>query len=271
MSVNEHVDTVHNIQQVRGTVAKGFLVDAQMAQADDVIAAVRLQGVHLRLCAVKHGLVAQNGHALDLSGVCLGCGLRGLQTEHADLDTGRRGEDLVGVECHLPLIEHVGCHNGELGFLGEIHQIVIAVVELVVAKGRDVIPGHVHQFNSRFTLRNADRGIALAEVAGVHQQDIGTLSLIGFLQGRHLGIAGNSAVHIVGVQHYYIAVHLALGLVRRDCDRQGEDHSQCQQHRQELLHSQRPPFYLGRYNLQASPALLCPNYTISTFGCNYYL
>ena len=59
VSVDEHVDAVHNFSsRSDGAVAGGFLVDAQVAQADDVIAAVRLQGVHLRLCAVEHGLVA---------------------------------------------------------------------------------------------------------------------------------------------------------------------------------------------------------------------
>lgn len=88
VSVNEHVDTVHNIQQVRGTVANGFLVDAQMAQADDVIAPSAFRESTCACAQSNMDLSPRMVTPLIFSRVCLGCRLRGLQTEHADL--GRR-------------------------------------------------------------------------------------------------------------------------------------------------------------------------------------
>ena len=95
VAVDEHVDAIHLLQQVDGAVAGGLGIDAQVAQADDVLAALCLQCVHLILRAVEHLLAGQEGHALDLGGVGLGGGLRGVQAEHADLGAVGRGEDHV--------------------------------------------------------------------------------------------------------------------------------------------------------------------------------
>ena len=105
---------------------------------------------------------------------------------------------------------------------------------MVARRGR-IIAGHVHQFDGRGTLRHADGGIALNVVAGVHQQDVGALGLKGILDGRHLGVAANGTMHIVGVQDDDGAIHGPLGLLRAGGDSQREHHGHSQQQGQEFL------------------------------------
>ena len=213
-----------------------------MSQADDDAAALGLQSVHLLLGNLEHLLSGREGDALDLAGVGLGGGLRGLQAEHADLGAVRRGEDLVVAEGGLSVIQGVGGKDGELGGLGELHQVVVAIVEFVVAQSCRVVARQVHQLNSGGALGGADGGIALDEVACVKEQDIGPALLIVLLQGRHLGVSGDAAVNVVGVQDDGAAGEVGVS----GCDdrlfgagghSQGTGHDQCQQQGQELFHA----------------------------------
>ncbi len=115
MAVDEHVDAVHLLQQVDGAVAGGLGIDAQVGQADDVLAALCLQSVHLILRALEHLMAGLEGHALDLGGVGLGCSLRGVQAENADLGAVGGGEDHVVLKGHLTVVQDIGSHNGEVG------------------------------------------------------------------------------------------------------------------------------------------------------------
>ncbi|CAN4029425.1 Catabolite control protein, partial [Dysosmobacter welbionis] len=195
VAVDEHVDALHLLQQVDGAVAGGLGIDAQVAQADDVLAALCLQCVHLILRAVEHLIAGQEGHALDLGGVGLGCGLRGVQAEHADLGAVGRGEDHVVLKGHLAVVQDIGVHDGEVGVRLQILEVLVAVVELMVAHAGHVVAGQVHQLHGGGALRRADGGIALDEVTGVHQQDVGAAGLVGVLQRGHFGIAADGAMH----------------------------------------------------------------------------
>ena len=113
----------------------------------------------------------------------------------------------------------------------------------MVAHADHIVARHVHQFHGGGALRHADGGIALDEVAGVHQQDIGALGLIGILQRRHLGIAGDGAVNVIGVQNDDLTVHgFLFRLFRMSGDSQREHHGHSQKQGQDLSsHFRIPP------------------------------
>ena len=64
------------------------LIDAQVAQADDVIA-VR-QSLYLLLSDGKHILAGSKAHTLDLGGVGLGSSLRRIPVSYTHLDVYKR-------------------------------------------------------------------------------------------------------------------------------------------------------------------------------------
>ena len=70
----------------------------------------------------------------------------------------------------------------------------------MVAQGGHVVARQVHQLHGGGALGDADHRVALAEVARVHQQDESALGLILGLQRRHLGVPGDAAVDVVGVE-----------------------------------------------------------------------
>ena len=206
MTIDEQIDAGDLLQQIDGAVAGGLLIDAQVAQADDVIA-VR-QSLYLLLSDGKHILAGSKAHALDLGGVGLGSSLRRIQTKHADGGTIGSGKHRILLQSSLTINSDVGSQDGELSLLSQSLQVLIAIVELVVAGDRHIVTDHVHQLNSSSALRNADGGLALNEVTSVHNQDVSALSLILGLQSSDLGITIDGAMDIVGMQDHNCAVVL---------------------------------------------------------------
>ena len=206
MAVDEHIDARHLAQQVDGAVGGGgrLVVDTQMADADDVVAALVLtqHGGHV-LRDLVHFLAAGKGHTGDLAGVRLGSRLRGVQTEHADLGAAGGGEHSRVVKGQLTVVLHVGSQHGELGGLHVLLQRLKAVVEFVVAQRHSVIAHHVHQLDGGRALRQAHIGRALAEVTGVQHQYIRALGLILVGQRRDLGVVLDGAVYVVGVKDHH--------------------------------------------------------------------
>ena len=243
MAVDENVNALDDVQQVDGAVAGGFTVNAQMPQTDDALTALRFQGVDLILRDFEHLLTGREGHTLDLAGVRLGGSLRGLQTEHADPGAIRGGEDLVVPESGFAVVQGVGGENGELGRPGELHQIVVAVVEFMVAQSGCVVAGQIHQFDSGFPLRGADGGITLNEVACVKEQDVSAAFLVVLLLGGDLGVSGDAAVDVVGVQNDNAAGEIGIrgSRGRLLCGAGGHGqrtgHGHCQEQGQELFHA----------------------------------
>ena len=239
VAVNEHVDAGHGVQHVDGPVAGGLGVNAQVPQADDVVTASGFQGIHFGLGQLHHVLAADEGHALDLGGVGLGGGLRGLQAEDTDLLAIGGGEDGVAVEGGGPIILDVGRQNGEVGLGRDGLQIGVAVVKLMVAHGGGVIAGGVHQFDGRLALGGADGWVALDIVAGIHQQGVGPGGGVALFCGGELGVPGDAAVYVIGVQDDDVAGQVLRrggGRLRRaDGDRQGEEQGQGKREGKELV------------------------------------
>ena len=234
MAVDEEVDALHGVHQVDGAVALGLVVNAQVAQAHDVVAALILQRLDLGLGDGEHVLARGEGHALDLGGVGLGGGLGGAQAEDADFLAALLAENHMGV-FGLSVDQHVGGHHGEFGVLGDFLEVGVAVVEFVVSDGGRVIARQVHQLDGGFALADADGGVALDVVARVQQQGVSALGLVFGLQGGHLGVSGDAAVDVVGVEDDDGAFQ-ALALLRgAGGDAQGEHHRESQQQGQELL------------------------------------
>ena len=219
MAVYEDVDAADLAEQVDGAVGRALVVDAQVAQADDVVAARVGEGLDLGLGAGVELALREEGDALYLGGVGLGGRLRGGEAEHAELGAVGELDYLVGVESGGAVELDVGGDDAELGLGEDGLQVVHAVVELVVAESDQVVAGEVHELDGGGALGHADAGGALDEVAGVDEQHFRALGLIIGLERRDLGIAVYGAVHVVGVQDDYLAGQLACGLIRRLCRR----------------------------------------------------
>ena len=221
-----------------------------MADADDVVAALVLteHGGHV-LGDLVHLLAGGEGHAGDLAGVGLGGGLGGVQAEHADLGAAGGGEHGCVVKGQLAVVLHIGGQHGEAGGLHVLLQRFEAVVELVVAQSRGVVARHVHQLDGGGALRQAHIGGALAEVAGVQDQDVGALGLVLAGQHGHLGVVLDGAVDVVGVEDDHGLGGggiLAGGGLLFTAGGQGDDHGDGQQQRQQfLLHT--PYSFLAAY------------------------
>ena len=203
MAVDEHVNARDLVEQVDGadTGAGALLINAQMAQADDVVALGLGQFVHLSLGSGIQVLAGSKGNALDLGGVRLGGSLGGIQTEDADLSAALGGEDGIGIKSHRILIGDVGRQDGELSSRGQGLQVLITVVELVVAGGGSIIARHIHQLDSGSALGDADIGRALDKIAGIQQVHGSAGLLVHGLQRGDLGVVLNRAVDVVGVEN----------------------------------------------------------------------
>ena len=129
--------------------------------------------------SLGEGVLVSEGQALDERGVGLGLGLGGLHAEEADLHTGLGGVGVARVEDGgTVLIEDVRADDLELGLAHVFLELGIAVVELVVAEGDDVVARGIHHRDRISALGGADIGRALAEVAGVDEDDLGALGLV---------------------------------------------------------------------------------------------
>ena len=235
MAIDEDVNAGDLLQQVDGAVAGGLSVNAQVAQADDVVAAVGFQGVHLGLGAVEHLLGGQEGDSLDLVRVGLGGGLRGVKAENADLFAIGGGEGGLIPQGGGVVIPYVGGQDGEVRFPGQGLQIGVAVVKLVVAGGGHVVAGQVHKLNGGLSLGGAHGGVSLDKVAGIRQQHIGAGRLVGLLQGGDFGILADGPVDIVGVQNNDVTGQVLFRLCGSGGNGQGQHHDQCQEERGKLL------------------------------------
>ena len=103
----------------------------------------------------------------------------------------------------------------------------------MVAEGDDIVAGGVHHRDRISALGGADIGRALAEVAGVDEDDLGALGLIVGLELCDVGIALDRAVHVIRMQNDGLARHLGFrfnGVVRCKAGHsQAEDHCHCEQ------------------------------------------
>ena len=101
----------------------------------------------------------------------------------------------------------------------------------MVADGGHIIACGVHHGHGVGTLVDTDVDGALAVVAGIGQDHVSAPGLKLALQGSHLGVLGDVAMHIIGVQDDGFAGQILLHRVcpgRAHCQRQRHDHGQKQ-------------------------------------------
>ena len=199
-----------------------------MRQGDHDVRALGPQRVDLLLCAGVQGRtvgarVGDEPDALDQAGIDLGLGLRGLHAEEADLQAGRALIRPRGGQDRTAVLVHVRADDRELRVSQIVHQLSIAVVELVVAQGRHVIARRVHHGDGVRALRQAHVGIALAEVARVRQDDRRPVLLELRPQGGDIRIPHDRPVYVVGVQDHRLSGIVALDgrLIAGTRDREG--------------------------------------------------
>ena len=195
----------------QGKIVHHTLVDAQVGEADDELAALLLQGIHV-LAGAGDGIEVA-GSRRDAGGhqrleVCQ-------QAEHADLEAAafehHVGLDHLTQEFVRELV--VGADNRELGLAEAFAEGVTAVVELVVAERDGVVAHCIHQFQFHIPFEEVEIGGALGEVAGIEQQHVGVL-FAGFADE---GLAAEESAHI-GVGLIGKGFYLAVGVVGMEDD-----------------------------------------------------
>ena len=232
VAVDDEVDALDCGVKIGGAVRSGLSVHAQMRKADDDIRI--LERRDLIGGSLGEGVLVSEGQALDERGVGLGLGLGGLHAEEADLHTGLGGVGVVRIEDGgTVLIEDVRADDLELGLAHVFLELGIAVVEFVVAEGDDVVARGIHHRDRISALGGADIGRALAEVAGVDEDDLGALGLIVGLELCDVGIALDRTVHVIRMQNDSLARHLGFrisgGVRRKAGHSQAENHRHCEQ------------------------------------------
>ena len=215
----------------------GLLVDAEMAEADDIIGARglgRIDGLLHRIVEVS--AVVALAEAIDVIAVGilevgrggLGKGLRRADADKRDLHALDL-EDLISVEVGLAVLAGEVC--GDIGILrqvlGNVQELIHAIVELMVAGNGSIVLEVVHDVDDVLALGERADHAALNMVARIHEQ------IRALVQRCDLGILLVVAVNIVGVQNGDVF----LGGGGIDRHGQGEDHRHRQQQGQKLAHS----------------------------------
>ena len=242
VTVDDEVNALDGSVEIGGAIGSGLSVDAQMRKADDNVSI--LERRDLIGSSLGKGVTGRKGQTLDERRVGLGLGLRGLHAEEADLHTGLGGVGVIRVEDgRAILVEDVRADDLELGLAHVFLELGVAVVELVVAEGNDIVAGGIHHRDRISALGDTDIGLALAVVAGVDENDLGALGLIVGLELGDVGIAIDRTMHIIGVQNDSLARHRCFfshdfGLLcgcrvldRKAGHSQAENHCHCEQDR----------------------------------------
>ena len=237
VTVDDHVDPLGVVPKVVRSIGLGLIVNAEMAQADHNIS-VR-KSVDL-LLGNRPKVVDGKGQTLDERRVGFGLGFRRLKTEEADLHAGLGGVGVVRIEDGRAVsIKHISADDLELRLGHIVHELLITIVKLMVADGDDIVAGSVHHCDGIGALGDTDIGRALAVVAGVNEDDLGTPGLIVSLERGNAGIAGDRAVDIVRMQDNGLPCvglfHRSRAdrsvLCRQRGDAQGEHHGESEQNR----------------------------------------
>ena len=229
MAVDQEVDAGHVLIEVDRAVGDGLVVHAQVHQTDDKVGVLLIpQRVDLRLGDRVELLALGECDLLDQTRVDLGKGFGGLHAENANGHTVDRLDGVGGEgRAAVRLEQHVGADGAEFLRLIQVGlELGIAEVELMVAQGDVVIPGGVHHGDGGLALAGGDIGGTLAEVAGIHQDDLGASGLEVFFHLGDLCKAQERAVGVVGVQNHGLTDKILLNIPHFP----GEDHGHQRQH-----------------------------------------
>ena len=219
----------------------GLLVDAEVSEADDIIGARglgRVDGLLHRIVEVSAVVALAEAidviavGVLEVGGGGLGEGLRRADADKRDLHALDL-EDLISVEVGLAVL--AGEVGGDVGILrqilGNVQELIHAIVELMVAGNGSIVLEVVHDVDDVLALGERADHAALNMVARVNEQ------IRALVQRCDLGILLVVAVNIVGVQNGDVF----LGGGGIDRHGKGKDHRHRQQQGQKLAHSFFPP------------------------------
>ena len=217
MTVDEHVDTAGIGDDGSGLPGRGDSFRSEMADGHDVIRPLGPCHIHAGLdVGVQIGAVVALTEAVNViagfilevdgSGFCKGLGSGDSHIGHLRariIDHPVRGEhegsggQIDEVAAQVSIVRPV---------LGQIQEILHAVVEFMVARNGDVVAHLVHGVHQKGAVRKGAQRAALNRVAGVHQGDVirAVLKLHLVAVGGQAGVADallHTAVHIVGMKN----------------------------------------------------------------------
>ncbi|MPM74295.1 hypothetical protein SDC9_121281 [bioreactor metagenome] len=249
MAVQEGGQTGDVGDDVRGAPGSALLVDPAVAHGDDVAGARGLGGVHsglhggIQLLAVVAAAEAVDilaGIILEIGGGRLGDGLGSVDAHIGHLGVAVSNH-LVGVEHGLarPQVHEVAADVAALHLLGEIQELIHAVVKFVVAGDGHVIAHLVHDVHDVFALGQRTQSRALHGVAHIGQSHIvGGLEHLGLVGGkaRVADAVVHAAVDVVGVQNHDVALIHRSGVGGKTDRGQRHRHDRSQQQGNCLFH-----------------------------------
>ena len=259
MSVDDEIDSRDLGIQVIRAVRLGGLVHAEVGQADNDVRTLRLQRIDLRLRVLPNGELGgfgEEGQTLDERRIRLGLRLGSFQTEEADLHAALFDDGVRIKNGDTVCLENVGAENLKQSLVHVLLELRVAVVELMIAETDDIVAGGIHHFNGSRTLGKGDGGFALAEVAGIRQDDLGAGCFqLGF-QRFHVGVAFDCAVNVIRVKNDGLAAADPIVFFRcKNHGQQGKYHADHQQEGQnagKLLHDDSP---LRIFHAETKPPL----------------
>ncbi len=249
VAVNKRAQAADVRDHVLGVPGIGRRIVAEVAESDDIVCLLgsRINGLLNSL--IERLAVRAAGDTVNvLALLILEVGRRGLgegfrrgdankgDLHAADLENLVRVEDQIASNTVFFMIEIAG-NIGDLALGHRFERTGHAIVEFVVADGRQIVTGGLHQLNDRSPLIHGTVSGTLDVVTGVDQQDILEAVLIGRDRGI-LDILGHVGMDIVTVKHCNVARRglgsRSRGRVRRLLRRKAghgkrKYHSQCEQ------------------------------------------
>ncbi len=176
VTVDEEVDAGDIFHDINGTIRFALVINAQMPDADDQLAALGAKLINLCLSDGIQLFALRHCDALDLIRMRLGHSFGSNETKQTNLHAALF-HNRIGMEEKLLVrgTDDVGTKHGEIRFAQILLQIVRTPVKLMVAEGRKVIARFIHEGNSLLAVVHVHNGHTLTEVACVNEQNFRAL------------------------------------------------------------------------------------------------
>ena len=171
VTVDPEVDIDYLLEHIGGTVGGAGNIIAEVSKADDDVAAELLQLIALCLCnAGKVVLIEIKTD--NIIGVGLGNGFGGSHTEYADGVFAAGNHDMIAeYEAAVLFIGNVCGKNGEIHLLFKLEDMLVTIVEIMVAGSHCAVTDCVHDVNCGFTAACGHDGKAVKGVACIKDED----------------------------------------------------------------------------------------------------
>lgn len=186
VAVDENIDALDVFEDIIRAVASGVGLAAEMADADDEVAARGLKGINLFLCCLVHCLFREEGQAARALRIGRRDGRWRRQAEDTDFETALL-DDGMGFRREgfaRRIDDDIRRHDGEFRLLDALRRHVGAIIEFVIAERHGIVAHGVHEVNGRLALAEIDKVVVLNRIAGIDEQDLIALGLIIFLECR---------------------------------------------------------------------------------------